>query len=89
MAAGDGEADGQRRRAFDVVAALVAHAEHDEHQHERNEELDAEALEGRQLGVDGGHAEVALDVLRRQRLPEETGCQGSARRVRCDPAAGG
>ena len=76
VAAGDGETNGQRRRALDVIASLVTDAEHDEHEHERDEELDAEALEGRQLGVDGGHAEGALNVLWSQRL------QGGTKRVR-------
>ena len=78
VAAGDGESDGQRRRAFDVIAALVTDAEHDEHQDERDEELDAERLERVQQRVDGGHAERALDLLRCQRLRgggQGGGCQ--------------
>lgn len=36
MAGSDAESDGQRSGALDVVAARVAHAVHDQHQHERD-----------------------------------------------------
>ena len=68
VAGGDGESDGQRRRALHVIPALVADAEDDEDEDKGDEELHAEPLDGRELRVDGGHSQRALDFLRSQSL---------------------
>lgn len=68
VAGGDGKTDRERCRALDVIAMGIAHAEDDEQQQEAEEELHAEALQGVQVVVHGGHAQVAAELLGSQRL---------------------
>ena len=45
VAGGDGESDGERGRPLDLVVLVGGRAEHHQHEHHRDEELDAERLD--------------------------------------------
>jgi hypothetical protein len=72
VASSNGKTDGERCRALDVIAMGIAHAEDDEQQQETEEELHAEALQGIQVVVHGGHAQVAAELLGSERLKTKT-----------------
>ena len=44
VAGGDGEADGERGGPLDLVVLVGRRPEHNQHQHHRDQELDAESL---------------------------------------------
>lgn len=68
MASSDGKTDGEGSGALDVIAMGIAHAKDDEQQQESEEELHAEALQGVQVVVHGGHAQVAAELFGSQSL---------------------
>jgi hypothetical protein len=68
VASGNGKTDGERCGALDVIAMGIAHAEDDKQQQEAEEELHAEALQRVKVVVHGGHAQVAAELFRSERL---------------------
>lgn len=67
-AQGDGEADGEGSRSFDVGPVGIADAQDHDDQSEGGEELEAETLRRSQLRVEGSDTHRSLEFQRSQRL---------------------
>ena len=62
MASGDGEADSECSRAFDIVPPFIADAEHSKHQQEGDEHLDPKGLFRQHIGSQPRVAERATQI---------------------------
>jgi len=75
MAHGDGKSDGERSRAADAASVGVARGEHGHHEHEGDEQLEAEQLCQRDAGA-------------RRRSTERVACRPVRRETHEDPGSG-
>jgi len=72
MAHGDGKSDGERSRSADARSVGVARGEHGQHEHEGDEQLDAEHHSERHSSVRLRRTHHVRAVVRRQALKERS-----------------